>query len=230
MNNEHRIFNKLNKELKHIKQKYDEANIFGIYTYGDFSKIVCVIIPTFEDVCLRAPAIEETYQINEDTTGYVVDFRYLYRATQDGFPQIIEGLYTNYYIMNPRYEHMYLNLLRKYRDKFKHGIEIGIPPRELSQGIVTILRTAFNDNSVVVRFIKQLTDIEKTAIEQIIAAVGDEGIFSQAKVATAAGISRAAMTNLVMKMQLSGVAEIRYMGNKGTYFKIIDDTLLRIRG
>ena len=92
------------------------------------------------------------------------------------------------------------------------------------------MRTVFNDNSAAVRFIKQLTDIEKTAIEQIIAAVGDEGIFSQAKIASAAGISRAAMTNLVMKMQISGVAEIQYMGNKGTYFKVIDDTLLRIRG
>lgn len=228
--NEQRIFNKLNKELKHIKQKYDEPSIFGIYTYGDCSKIVCLVMPTFEDVCLRAPAIEEVYQIDETTTGYIVDFRYLYHATQDGYPQIIEGLYTDYYIVNPRYDHMYLNLLRKYRDKFKHGAETGIPSPELSQGIVTIMRTVFNDNSAAVRFIKQLTDLEKTAIEQIIAAVGDEGIFSQAKVASAAGISRAAMTNLVMKMQLSGVAEIQYMGNKGTYFKIIDDTLLRIRG
>lgn len=56
------------------------------------------------------------------------------------------------------------------------------------------------------------------------------GIFSQAKIASAAGILRAAMTNLVMKIQISGVAEIQYMGNKGTYFKVIDDTLLRIRG
>ena len=93
-----------------------------------------------------------------------------------------------------------------------------------------MLRTCFNDNSSVVKFIKQLTDIEKTAIEQIIAAVGNEGTFSQAKVASAAGISRAAMTNLIMKMQLAGVAEIKYFGNKGTYFKIIDNTLFDIRG
>ena len=224
------IFDKLNRELKHIKQKYDETHIFSIYTYGDFSEIVCLVLPTFEEVCLRAPAIEEIYQIDDMTTGYIIDFRYIYHATRDGYPQIIEGLYTDYYIINPRYEHMYINLLRKYRDKFKHGVEIGVPPPELSKGIITIMRTVFNDNSAAVRFIKQLTDLEKTAIEQIIAAVGDEGIFSQAKIASAAGISRAAMTNLVMKMQLSGVAEIQYMGNKGTYFKIIDDTLLRIRG
>lgn len=230
MDNSQYIFDKLNREFKHIKQKYDEPHIFGIYTYGDFSKIVCLVIPTFEDVCLRAPTIEEVYQIDDTTTGYIVDFRYAYHATQDGYPQIIEGLYTDYYIMNPRYEHLYMNLLRAYRDKFKRGAETGIASPELAKGIVTIMRTVFNDNSAAVRFIKQLTDIEKTAIEQIIAAVGDEGIFSQAKIASAAGISRAAMTNLVMKMQISGVAEIQYMGNKGTYFKVIDDTLLRIRG
>jgi biotin operon repressor len=229
-NNEQRIFNKLNRELKHIKQKYDGAHIFGIYTYGDFSKIICVVIPTFESVCLRDPLIEHKYQIDKNTIGYVVDFRYLYRATKEGYPQIIEGLYTDYYLINPRYEHLYINLLKNHREKFKQGILEEAPPEELKIAIVKILRTVFNDNSAAVRFIKQLTDLEKTAIEQIIAAVGDEGIFSQAKIASAAGISRVAMTNLIMKMQLSGVAEIQYMGNKGTYFKIIDDTLLRIRG
>lgn len=229
-NSEQRIFDKLNRELKRIKQKYEESNIFGIYTYGDFSKIVCVVIPTFESVYLRDPLIEYKYQIDENTTGYVVDFRYLYRATKDGYPQIIEGLYTNYYLINPRYEHLYINLLRSHREKFKRGILEDAPPEELRVAIVKILRTVFNDNSAAVRFIKQLTDLEKTAIEQIVAVVGDEGIFSQAKIASSAGISRTAMTNLIMKMQLCGVAEIHYLGNKGTYFKIIDDTLLRIRG
>lgn len=230
MNNNEQIFNKLNRELNRIKQKYESSHIFGIYTYGDLSKIICLVLPTFEDVCLRAPAIEEVYSIDENTLGYVIDFRYLYYANKDGHPEIIEGLYTDYYIINPRYEHMYLNLLRTNRDKFKKGIETGISPPELKIGIIKVMRTVFNDNSAVVRFIKQLTDIEKTAIEQIIAAVGDEGVFSQAKIASAAGISRVAMTNLVMKMQVSGVAEIKHIGSKGTYFKIIDDTLLRIRG
>lgn len=229
-NNEHRIFDKLNRELKKIKQKYEGSNIFEIYTYGDFSIVVCIIIPTFENVCLKEPLIEHKYQVDQNTIGYIIDFRYLYQATKDGYPQAIEGLYTDYYLINPRYEHLYINLLRTNRDKIKQGILESQPSEELKIAIIKILRTAFNDNSAAVKFIKQLTDIEKTAIERIIAAVGDEGIFSQAKVASAAGISRAAMTNLVMKMQLSGVAEIQYMGNKGTYFKIIDDTLLRIRG
>ena len=35
---------------------------------------------------------------------------------------------------------------------------------------------------------------------------------------------------MIMEKQLAGVAEIKYFGNKGTYFKIIDNTLFNIRG
>ena len=153
-NNEQKIFDKLNKELKHIKQKYEGSNIFEIYTYGDFSNMVCVVIPTFEDVCLKEPLIEHKYQINKNVIGYIIDFRYLYQATKDGYPQAIEGLYTDYYLINPRYEHLYINLLRTNRDKIKRGILEGKPSEELKIAIIKILRTAFNDNSETVRFIK----------------------------------------------------------------------------
>lgn len=33
-----------------------------------------------------------------------------------------------------------------------------------------------------------------------------------------------------MKMKFCEVAIVKYMGNKGTYIKIIDDTLLNING
>ena len=38
------------------------------------------------------------------------------------------------------------------------------------------------------------------------------------------------MSNLIMKMKFCEVATVKYMGNKGTYIKIIDDTLLNIGG
>lgn len=224
------IFFKLNLAVNFIKKLYPEENIFGVYTYGDNTNIVCVMVPTFEDVCLNEKLINNYYEISKSCKVKLIDVRYIYHATRDGYPEIIESLYTEHYIINPRYEHMYYKLFRANREKFKEGIEKDTPAEELKIAILAIMRTVFNNNSKVVKFIKQITDIEKTAVEQIIAAVGDEGIFSQAKVASAAGISRAAMTNLVMKMQLANVAEIKYLGNKGTYIKILDDTLLKIRG
>lgn len=222
-------FNKLNETLIKVEERYSGENIFGIYTYGDFSEVVCVMVPTFEEVCLNKELIHEAFPYQ----GYnidIIDVRYIYHATRDGFPQIIESLYTDYYIINPRYEHMYQKLFRANREKFKIGIKTGFPPEELKIAIMKIMRTVFNDNSAAVKFIKQLTDTEKNIIEHIINTVGDEGLFSQTKIATAAGVSKQSILNLTLKMQASGVAQIKFFGNKGTYFKIIDDTLLRIRG
>lgn len=227
-----RIFFKLNLAVNFTKKLYPEESLFGVYTYGDNTNIVCVIIPTFEDVCLNEKLINECHLVNssKQTKIKLIDIRYVYQATKEGHPEIIESLYTDHYIINPRYDHIYHKLFRANREKFSEGIRKGIPAEELKAAILTIMRTVFNDDSKVVNFIKQITDIEKTAIEQIVAAVGDEGIFSQAKVASAAGISRAAMTNLVMKMQVAKVADVKYLGNRGTYIKILDDTLLKIRG
>ena len=87
-----------------------------------------------------------------------------------------------------------------------------------------------NKETGIEKFIKQLNDVEKTAIERIVAEIGYEGVISQCKVASAAGISRAAMTHLMLKMSVGGVAEITYMGKKGTHIKILDDSLMNIRG
>ncbi len=228
-----KIFFKLNLAINFVRKKYSEENIFGIFTYGDNKNIACVIIPTFEEICTKKDWISEYHNmdiVQEEIPIRLIDVRYVYQATKEGFPEIIESLYTEYYIINPRYEHIYHKLFRANREKFKEGIQCGKPAEELKIALINLMRAALNNNSKLVCFIKQLTDIEKTAIEHIIAAVGDEGIFSQAKVAVAAGISRAAMTNLIMKMKLSGVAQVEYFGNKGTYIKIIDDTLMRIRG
>ena len=221
-------FHYLNEILKDLKINYENDNIFGLFFSND-DEVCAVIIPTFESVCLK----EDLINLNKNICGYdvkIVDIRYIYQGTKDGFPELINSLYTDLYIVNPKYEHMFNKLFKSNREIIRAGITNNNPAEELKIAIIKIMRTAFNENSKVIKFIKQLTDIEKTAIEEIIATVGDEGVFSQAKIASAAGISRTAMTNLVMKMQLAGVANINYLGNKGTYIKIIDDTLIYIRG
>ena len=222
------IFVSLKACINYIKITHKGENIFGIFTYGDCSNIVCVVIPTFNEICLNGGLIAERCPY-QDKVLDIVDIRYTYHATREGFPQLIESLYTDYYVINPRYEHMYYKLFRNNRDKIKAGIATKTPPPELETAIIKIMRTVLNEDSAVVRFLKQLNDGEKTAVELIVAAVGDEGIIKQGKIASAAGISRVTMSNLVRKMELCGVAEIQILGNKGTKIRIVDDTLLRIR-
>ena len=87
----------------------------------------------------------------------------------------------------------------------------------------------WNDTSNTITFLKQVTDVEKLALEGIVKLIGDEGTFSQAKAASAIGVSRLSMTNLIEKMKRYEVAIVEYMGPQGTYLKILDDTLLNIR-
>lgn len=219
-----KYFSKLNVCLGNLKTKYNEEHIFGIFLYGKEKVAAAVVVPTFEDICLNRALINEVYKDIK-----VIDVRFLYRATQNGFPEIIESLYTDYYIVNPRYEYIYTKLFRANREKFKEGINKGIPPEELKIAVIKIMQAILDNSNGTISFIKQLTDIEKTALETIVNSIGGEGVISQAKVASAAGISRAALTKLILKMQLSGVAEIQYLGNKGTFIKIFDDVLLNIR-
>lgn len=224
---EQKCYNYLNESYINIQKKYGEEHIFGIFYYN--KKFVALILPTFEDVCINAEMVNNKSKCREAELD-IFDIRYLCNPKKYGYGDLYNILFTQYYIINPKYEYLYQKLYKENKEQIKKGIKMEEPSQEIKDGLTKMLRTCFNDNSSVVKFIKQLTDIEKTAIEQIIAAVGNEGTFSQAKVASAAGISRAVMTNLIMKMQLAGVAEIKYFGNKGTYFKIIDNTLFDIRG
>lgn len=208
-----------------VIKKYGDENVFCIFVYGVEQKIEAVVIPTFADVCLCNPLIEDKIDDID-----IIDIRFAYHATRDGRPEMIEGLYTDYIIVAPRYEHLFYNLFYGRRETIREGIECGVPAEELKVALMKTLRTAWNDTSNAVRFIKQLTDAEKLALEGIREAVGDEGTFSQAKVASAVGVSRLTMTNLVQKMKTHEIAEINFLGPKGTYVRFIDDTVLNIRG
>lgn len=216
---------KLNSAYKKISNVYGNEYVFCVYCYGDDKTIEAVVIPQFEDVCLSKSLI-----INVVDGIAVKDIRYAYDATKRGHGEMIEALYTNDIIIAPRYEHLYENLLFKFREDISAGMESGKPSQHLQTALVKILRTAWNDTSNVVKFIKQLTDAEKTGLEGIVAAIGDEGYFSQAKVASAVGISRLTMTNLVAKIETHDVAEVLCGGPKGTYIHFKDDTVLNIRG
>ena len=114
--------------------------------------------------------------------------------------------------------------------EIKAGVAAGEPADELRIALMKVCRHCWNEGSNAVRFIKQITDAEKLALNGIVKDIGDEGVISQSKVASLVGVSRLTMSNLIMKMKFCEVATVKYMGNKGTYIKIIDDTIMHMSG
>ena len=85
-------FHYLNEILKDLKINYENDNIFGLFFSND-DEVCAVIIPTFESVCLK----EDLINLNKNICGYdvkIVDIRYIYQGTKDGFPELINSLYS----------------------------------------------------------------------------------------------------------------------------------------
>ena len=221
--NEKEIYWKLNQHLKIVQQNYPIENIFGICVteIGDNEiESSAIVVPTFRQVCTSLQSIHTT--LHEYITIY--DIREMYDIEQHF---IFDA---EYVIINPKYEHIFHKICMANKDKFNAGGAIGKPVDELRIALMKVCRHCWNESSNAVRFIKQITDAEKLALNGIVKAIGDEGVISQSKVASAVGVSRLTMSNLIMKMKFCEVAIVEYMGNKGTYIKIIDDTLLNIGG
>lgn len=214
------IYRKLRKSADYIKSKFKPKNTFAVFYYGR-AKVLAIVIPTFKELCL------DSIFINTNISNIkILDIRYLIsKDNEDIKNEIYEALFSEYYFINPKYEHIYINsFLDKQKDFEERNAEV------IVNSVLKLIKAACHNNSATTKFIKQLNDVEKTAIERIVAEVGYEGVISQCKVASAAGISRAAMTHLMLKMSVGGVAEITYMGKKGTHIKILDDSLMNIRG
>ena len=221
--NEKEIYWKLNQHLKIVQQNYPSENIIAICVteIGDNEiESSAIVVPIFEQVCTSLQSIHTI--LCEYITIY--DIREMYNIKQHF---IFDA---EYIIVNPKYEHIFYKVCMANKDKFNAGGAIGKPVNECRIALMKICRYCWNEGSNAVRFIKQITDAEKLALNGIVKAIGDEGIISQSKVASSVGVSRLTMSNLVMKMKFCEVAEITYMGNKGTYIKFIDDTLLNING
>lgn len=221
--NEKEIYWKLNQHLKIVQQNYPIENIFGICVteIGDNEiESSAIVVPTFKQVCTSLQSIHTT--LHEYITVY--DIREMYDIEQHF---IFDA---EYVIINPKYEHIFHKICMANKDKFNAGGAIGEPVDELRIALMKVCRYCWNESSNAVRFIKQITDSEKLALNGIVKAIGDEGVISQSKVASSVGVSRLTMSNLIMKMKFCKVATVEYMGNKGTYIKIIDDTLLNIGG
>ena len=221
--NEKEIYWKLNQHLKIVQQNYSAENIIVICATEIGNNEIessAIVVPTFEQVCTSLQSIHTT--LCEYITIY--DIREMYNIKQHF---IFDA---EYIIVNPKYEHIFYKVCMANKDKFNAGSAIGKPANECRIALMKVCRYCWNEGSNAVRFIKQITDAEKLALNGIIKAIGDEGIISQSKVASSVGVPRLTMSNLIMKMKFCEVATVKYMGNKGTYIKFIDDTLLNING
>ena len=221
--NEKEIYWKLNQHLKIVQQNYHNENIIAICVTEIIDNEIessAIVVPTFEQVCTSLQSIHTT--LCEYITIY--DIREMYNIKQHFLFD------AEYIIVNPKYEHIFYKVGMANKDKFNAGGAIGKPADECRIALMKVCRYCWNEGSNAIRFIKQITDAEKLALNGIVKAIGDEGVISQSKVASSVGVSRLTMSNLIMKMKFCEVATVKYIGNKGTYIKIIDDTLLNING
>lgn len=230
------IFIQLNKNLELAYNEYGEENIFGIYAFGKINQgegiqyiseltTEVIVFPSFEDVCLNKPMLEG----NIDNVLFK-DFRLIYAEARmgRGSSRITEGLFTEYKILNPRYELLYEKYLLKNQDAIHNAIvnDKGDGIYLLEKGITEILRQVFNQNSTSIKFIKELSDAEKKALSAILDEITEEGIVSINKLCAKVDISRQVFNNLLLKMHHDKVAITSNWGSRGTFIKIMDYRIL----
>ena len=89
-----------------------------------------------------------------------------------GHPEVIQLLETEYKIINPKYEHIFQKIAMCNKDKIKAGVAAGEPADELRIALMKVCRHCWNESSNAVRFIKQITDAEKLALNGIVKTIG----------------------------------------------------------
>ena len=117
------IMNLVNKNYDLITKFYGNQRILGIFVYGDANygtlasiddiKMAAYYLPTFEELCIKDNFLD--IELGETR---IIDFRSLYsKIIKKEDRTSSEALYTNFYKVNPMYEYIYENHLKKYRDQ-----------------------------------------------------------------------------------------------------------------
>lgn len=115
----------VNNQYNYLIKQYDERQIFGIFTFGKvnhgFARVIedietaFVYVPTFEEMCTNPAHLSDKY-IYDNNNNIIkkIDARLLYTKAIQQDKNIMEGLFSDYSIINPRYEkvfkkHIYMN-------------------------------------------------------------------------------------------------------------------------
>ena len=112
------ILAKLQKHWNHaVEAGYNPDRFLGIFLYGSQnyhmanensdidSKII--VIPTFEEFCLNKNWVSKELRSDEDEHIEVKDIRYMREMWQKQNINYLELLYTEYFIINPKYEQLF---------------------------------------------------------------------------------------------------------------------------
>jgi predicted nucleotidyltransferase len=109
-----------------IAATYGEDNLLGIFLYGSQNYGIstetsdvdtkAIIIPTFEDLCLRAPVSKELHY-DDGSHCEVKDIRELVKMFKGQNINFLEIMYTDYCLINPKYNRLWKELIVNNREK-----------------------------------------------------------------------------------------------------------------
>lgn len=126
------INNIIQQHYDYIINKYNEKKIFGVFTYGKVNygfaireqdiKTAFLYIPSFEEMCINPIKSDgqEEYVDYEGARIKKIDARILYTKAIQQDKNIMEGLFSEYSIINPRYKKIFKNHIYINRETIFH--------------------------------------------------------------------------------------------------------------
>ena len=150
MINNKQIEDLLQDEMKFLCKIIPEKQVLGVFTHGLLNygfaeseneiETLMLYIPTFEEMCI-SPTTDELEYINyKNRKIRKVDFRLLYNYMINQNSTIMEALFSDNYIINPRYSKVF----KKYIQMNKEGL-YRCDQKAKVNDIVTRARNAIND-------------------------------------------------------------------------------------
>ena len=132
MNDKEFILNKLKQHWQFaINKGIKEEQILGIFAYGSMnygffnqeksdvdSKII--LIPTFEEFCLNKNWYSKEFQTEENEHIEVKDIRLMREMWQKQNINFIEILFTEYFILNSKYQQLFNHYFKNNREDIAH--------------------------------------------------------------------------------------------------------------
>ena len=128
--NKDQILNKLQEQLNAVAHFYNSDRILGIFLYGSQnyntatensdidSKVI--YLPTFEEFCLNQEWISKEIQLKNNEHAEVKDIRLTRQMLMKQNINFIEILYTDYFILNPKYEELFNQYFINNRDDISY--------------------------------------------------------------------------------------------------------------
>lgn len=216
----------INKNLIFGAFTYDKVN-YGFAKDRKDVKIYLYYIPSIDDICFQKN-INDINNLKVDNITFI-DIRKILMYYQEN-KNIFESLFSNYYLINSKYEEIYNKYFKK--EKITSGKKVGkdwiikdgyfIALTNIRKGILELV-----ENSIVVNPIKtnnveeKFTKTEEKALNVILNELGEkrEGNISISNLIEKSKISRPVFKNTLLKLEKNELAKIDNQGTKGTYIR-----------